>query len=497
MKHLKIAFFIILVTLCNGPKINSQTCPECMCGVQPSGSGFDPSDTLIGGRNKPARSDIGGSGSEGFFPILVALVQFSDESGTNSSDPDAWNPLQPPNYINSIISPNRISGSNWWNTYNSFSLSDYWHEFSRGKLHITGQAVSITLPNTIQWYISNGGIGKVNKDIYDALIQSGGINWGFYDKWSIIRKGEFSWAPDGRLDMLYTVFRTRVYEFLPELGGTASLETCEGHTNFEYTVSSNPLVKIRGTAVNDSIGSGVRVNGFGSSAKSKQIFLNIAAHEHGHYLFGLNHKPYSKMSIGSAVEFSLSPWDVVKLGYIKQKLVHYLTSIYNLYDYSSRYGGAGDSGEVLQVPISSDGKEFLLLANRRRVSEWDRRMSGDTLADHPWASLKNINPNYGRGLYIYHVKNGYNFPESVPLNDLDMECADGLWNWEATGITRPTILKPDSLTPVIRRVYPSYNNDNPDPAITGYVSGRDEMSAGAPGPCEFSRGSKDLFDPLR
>ena len=167
---LKIIFLLVFTSLVN--QAYSQSCTDCFCGTQSSATsiGFD---TLFGGRFKPSRSDIGGSPSnEDYFPVLIVFVQFSDEPYSYSSNPEAWNSGQPPNYINRMIDTVRRQTSNsWWDSYNGFAISDYWHEFSHGKLHIIGRAESIILSNSTSWYQSNGGGPKVNKDVYDILKQ--------------------------------------------------------------------------------------------------------------------------------------------------------------------------------------------------------------------------------------------------------------------------------------------------------------------------------------
>lgn len=135
---------------------SSQTCPECLCSTV-SGDYEDP-DSLIGGRYKPARTDIGGATTdEDEFKILVVFVQFQNEPYSYSTDPGAWNSGQAPNYINNLVKTTRAStSSSWWDSYNGYAISDYWHEFSRGKLHVYGQAEFIILSHEISYYNSLG-----------------------------------------------------------------------------------------------------------------------------------------------------------------------------------------------------------------------------------------------------------------------------------------------------------------------------------------------------
>lgn len=186
-------------------------------------------------------------------------------------------------------------------------------------------------------------------------------------------------------------------------------------------------------------------------------------------------------------EFSLSPWEVVKFGYNSREITNYSYPTYNLYDYSSRGTHGSDTNEVLQVPISADSSEFFLIANRRKVSDWDRRIGGDTMASDRWQFLKPVNADYGKGLYVYHIKDGYLVEEEPYNNDIDLECADGLWNFDTTGLQRKRI-NDLALVNVYARQYPSYNNDSPE-SNPGYTSGKDEISNAI----LFSPGSPDNF----
>ncbi|MEO7358323.1 MAG: T9SS type A sorting domain-containing protein [Ignavibacteria bacterium] len=417
--------------------------------------------------------------------------------------PNSWPARRPPNYLDSIVRFNRNSLTSWWDAYNGYDVSDYWHEFSRGKLHIRGKAYSIILPHDTGWYMQNGGHAKINKDIYDTLkyiVEDLTI----YDRWKYNSDGNFSYEQDERIDMLYMVFRERFRSptFSPQYYGFAALGPCEGADILnDYIVYQNgsTIIKVNGVQNTNNLetigkGSGVIIYGGGNSSYSRYIFLDLVTHEHGHYLFGYKHANYGKMSVGAGYgngwELGLSPWEVIKLKFVQQKIVNYSNPNYYLFDYSSRSGTAGDPGEVLQVPISSDGREFFLIANRRKVSQWDRRMGGDTLANDRWQYVKNINQENGKGLYIYHVTGGYEFlePFRAEESDVDLECADGLWKWESTGLFRQRVNK-DTTELVYDRTNPGYDNDSPNPSSSYGTNSKDEMSRGI----IFSRGSADVF----
>ncbi|MBL8008732.1 MAG: hypothetical protein JNJ56_14520, partial [Ignavibacteria bacterium] len=502
LKNIKILIFVIIVIILTQDSYSQMD----SCGTLPfSGESSSPS-TFIGGRYKPHRTDIGGSQTgEDYFPILVVYIQYQGETGGNfpgnPDSVDAWPAGRAPNFMSRTITKTRASNSSsWWDSYNGYDINDYWHEFSRGKLHVRGEAFSVMLPHTKAWYDSNGGQGKMNKDVFDYLSDSTNIDWTFYDKWTTVSEGSFLWEPDQLVDMIYMVFRSRINGYLGS-AGEASIGSIQGATSNQYTVyqSGSTLVKVQGGgfAINCS---GHRTEARADLIYCRHSFFGVSTHEHGHYLFGGEHETYSHMTAGQGGEFSLSPWEMIKLGYIQPQTVNYFNPTHLLYDYSSRYGTAGSTGEVLQVPITSDGTEFFLLANRRKVSTYDIRMSGDTLADDGSYFFKNVNPQFGKGLYIYHIKGGYEYGPG-DAKDMDLECADGLWNWVSTGLTRPPIWNQNGSVHIYKRSSVSYNNDTP--YVLSSLTSRDDISfrheptSNDVRTIWHSPGKADLFSPVQ
>jgi hypothetical protein len=257
--------------------------------------------------------------------------------------------------------------------------------------------------------------------------------------------------------MMYVTYRTRQSGTLSyDAYGWVPLFGAEGQTSQGYEVYSNSggTYKIYIDGSHSVDGSGLVVTGKGV-IPTRETFLGTMSHEHGHYLFGGGHVTYSKMAYGAGSEMSLSPWDMIKLNYIVPKTVNYSNPVHILGDYSSRGGTAGTTGEIIEIPGNSN--EMFLIANRRKVSDWDRRMSGDTLAyDEKNFLNPNVNPEYGKGLYIYHIQNDYEY--SGVTNKMDLECADGLWNWEQVGTSSPP-WGPNETHKVFKRMTPSYDND--------------------------------------
>lgn len=313
---------ILIIIICTIILIQDSFSQMDSCGTLPfSGESSSPS-TFIGGRYRPSRTDVGGSPSNeqlDYFPILVLFIQYQGETGGNypgNPDPvDAWPAGRAPNFMSRTITDIRASNSSsWWDSYNGYDINDYWHEFSRGKLHVQGEAYSVILQHTKGWYDSNGAQGKMNKDVFDYLKDSTNINWRFYDKWTTVSEGNFKWEPDQLVDMIYMVFRSRANGYLSS-AGEAGLGTIQGASNNLYTVyqSGSTLVKVQGGGFSINC-SGHRTEARADLIYCRHSFFGVSTHEHGHYLFGGAHETYSHMTAGQGGEFSLSPWEMIMTG---------------------------------------------------------------------------------------------------------------------------------------------------------------------------------------
>lgn len=100
-----------------------------------------------------------------------------------------------------------------------------------------------------------------------------------------------------------------------------------------------------------------------------------------------------------------SPFEKLKLGYLSDTLVNFVTSSnYSIADISSRTSDKN----VLKIPISTS--EYFLIENRRKVSTYDVKMLGDTSKTDPFK----FTGDYGKGVYIYHSNNtGIHYANNV------------------------------------------------------------------------------------
>lgn len=399
---------------------------------------------IIGGQHKPERTDYSGVPNDAVFRVLVVFVQFANDPGPHA---DYWPMNGSPTYLENVVSQfkNTNYGSSWWDAYSETSapLSDFWMEASRGHFHIVGKTVNVILPEEYTYYQTFGsrGIEKINDDIYAILQQDISIYWPDYDLWSKNGSG-FSYAPDGKVDMIYKVHRSHSPLMGMPAGGIAYLYNSysQGLNYKIYDDGNGTEIYINGNFGND--GSGLTMtpghgypendpNYFRYAPMQKTGVVSFSEHEHGHYIFGSGHQKYGKM-MGAGNEYGvdefLSPYESIRLGYMNS-IPAVLNSLNTIGDYSSR--NSNSIGQVLEIPIDGSN-EFFLIANRQRVSNYDRIMWGDTAHGDPY---RVINPEYGKGIYIYHAAPYYSgYPY---LSQIDNECADGLWNWDFSGYQHP------------------------------------------------------------
>ena len=436
----------------------------------------------FGGYMKPERTDYPGVPSDAYFPVLIVFVQFLNDPGP---DVDYWHKGEAPDYLDSLVANIKKypARGNWWDVYSESKepISDFWMEQSRGHLHIVGRAYSVVLDHEYTYYINNGGENRINDDIYKKL-NTMGIKWSDYDKWTLSHIGSntfFEYRPDGFVDMIYKIHRSHAQLVgMPE-GGICFLYPSYSQGD-NYLIDTVHNIYINGEPC--EMGSGITLTpgycgtegqaDFTPYAPLKKLdIVSFSSHEHGHYLFGLSHVNYGKMSgVGAPYGFDecLSPWESIRMGYMSPVDVHFTDSLYRIGDFSSRNDDT--TGQVLQVSINGTN-EFYLIASRRKVSTYDRIMAGDTAHSD---QNRDINPEYGKGVYIYHIYGGYYFPAQV-----DQECADGLYTWVQDGYRVPDWSTTQQVEYYVRTTV-SYDNDKSD-GIMDVADGKSIFTWFSPG----------------
>ncbi len=421
--------------------------------------------SVFRGSKKPNRTDSSGTAlapSTSYFPVLVVFVQFKNEA----SDPrNSWPQNSAPIYLGNVIAKEKNTTGNWWNWYDPDTevLSSHWMEISRGVFHVispvpdtvSNGAFSVVLPYEASHYDSLGVPGgelKINEDIWKSIRAQGLTDWRAFDRWKYNYSDGFFYYTDlgqgdGYVDMIYKIHKSRGAGGMVNYAGYNVLSWYSAGSEYLIDITNNIKINYG----NDFTGSGITVSFRGQLAQ----YVGTVGHEHGHQLFAPGgHSTYSRVSYGFGFDGFYSPSDMILNGYMSPTNVTFNTTN-NLGDYSSRSSGTGN---LLKVPIQGD--EYFLLASRNKYSKWDKVMGGDTAQ----IDLYNDNSEYGKGLYIYHVPNGLNFPIG-DISQQDLECADGLFEWEYAGqaaqqVIHDCFISGSSVWPYYKKKKVIYENDS-------------------------------------
>lgn len=404
---------------------------------------------------KPIRTDstfFGVTQNQAYFPVLIVFAEFQDDGNVSG-----WAHGSAPTYLDSMIaSPNDYSNpSDWWNAYSFYTqtFSAHWMEVSRGKLQVLGKAYYVLLSHNATYYSS---VDQINREIWDNLIAQGLTNWKPYDKWKDTTVGgerQFKNSPDGNVDMIYKIHKSNA-GVLPNATGYADL----GGSLRDTVDPANQIFVQNGY---DPTSSGLTVS-FGGT---KLDYIGSIGHEHGHYTYQYwSHMTYSRVSYGFGFDAFYSPGDMVLNNYMTPTEFTFASENYALGDFSARNSGPGN---ILTVPVQ--GEEFFMLTNRGNISPFDRTVLGDTGSSR----FYNTNPAYNKGLYVHHVVNGIHFPEDINDSIMDLESADGYWEWTFTGRHYRTVIPTcyqsgDFAWKYFKKSTPIYTNDpsaidNPNP----------------------------------
>lgn len=461
---------------------------ECNLGYS-SLVNWDPD--YLGGQWKPESIERYTTDPNAVFPVLVVFVQYKNDPGPDVSH---WHSNQAPGYINDVIHLTKKTSVNWWEAYdeNTETLSDYWMEVSRGKFHVTGQAVSVVLPYTADEYrlmYGAGGFSHAIDDMFNYLasLQGSQINWLNYDKWSKDSQGNWVYVPDGYADMLYISWRSQPDGIGMTHGQTPHPSCYHGDDHTVFNSGGQQVIVKNGGWPSEQHSTFMISPGHGGSGTSyfmysplnKWATISFSGHEHGHYLYAVRnfgwlggHQLYSKVNNYNGMEEFLSPYELIRLGYFTTQKVNFIsTPNYGINDWSSRDNFS--YSQILEVPIGDANRnEFFLISNRQKESYYDKIMWGDTAHGDPY---RGINPEYGKGIYIYHAYPGYvgqGYQWQVPI---DQECADGLFNWVQDGFKTPDWSNTQQIE-YFKKTDVSYSlNDLGGAPFTG-ASGRDGKS---------------------
>jgi hypothetical protein len=389
---------------------------------------------------------------ENYIRILIVYVMFDGE--TQESNNPVWpaNTTTGPSYKGTMLAQNKNAISDWWNAYNTETqtVSSWFCENSRGQTHVIGNEFFVKLLHNVDYYLTNYGSVQerekaINAEIYENLT-SQGVIWSNFDNWSYnVNTGQYSWGYDHNIDMIYKVHRYKYSNIFSQYAASGyALLGYGSNTNnqYIYDITQNGQVyHILGgfpdPSYSNNDGSGLTVVGNETSGVlSKMGAFSRLMHENGHYFFGCNHSNVGMM--GDVWDLSYCPYEKMALGYVTPITSNWENNGFQeviLDDYSARTSN-GNFILVVKMP----DREFII-ANRNKVSYWDRIMNGDV-------AYFGLDSYHGKGAYIYHnASNHFYYPNQA----IDIECADGLWKWVQTGYDAPDWFPSNYVLPVLVR----------------------------------------------
>ena len=348
-------------------------------------------DTTIANRGKHVTS-------KGELKVLFIFSQFSDDTTASKSWKFKNGDL--PNWGGNIINSSNIPN------FQSNNLSQYFYEMSFGNLMIYGDVYpKLVIPKYSQDKYKS--IAEVNYEILSNLDDE--IDYSQYDNWSKGDNYEFVKEKDGRVDMIFILYRNfedRLF-FDKKWTGAAHLYLTEDiNTNDGVKISTGRLD--RGSGIQSRRGK----SGF-------EYIKYVLAHEFGHFLFGAGHienvTNLALMTGGPVWNASrgMHSWEREKLDWIDYiDIPTDKNSAIIAKDYIT-------NGEAYRIKLSDS--EWYVIENHQKIS------------DNDWAQDK--------GIYIYHIKNPKHFPPKVTV-----KCADGNWDFKVDKINEQLIrVRPNPL----------------------------------------------------
>lgn len=240
-----------------------QQLSEEFCAME----GTTAASAQLGGIYKPA---------SGIFNVLVIYAQFTDDN-IDINNPN-WVKGQPPSFMNGTVD------ETWSSTPTSGSMTHYFNQMSFEQFKVIGKEVSVTMPQTMQWYYDNGFRSTYSMNKFAIETADAQVNYAEFDNWRYDSAYHHTNVSDNNVDMIFVVWRNKkdnigLWSGLSHLNGT--------------TANYSPFTVEGGTKTIQTgfeVGSGVTIiNGYYGTW---WVYRGMQ-HELGHRFFGDNdhHSP--------------------------------------------------------------------------------------------------------------------------------------------------------------------------------------------------------------
>jgi len=340
----------------------------------------------------------------GSFKTLVVLCKFSDDNFDLSPYTNLW-----PHTLNSMPDwGSNIISSTVQTSYPNPSISGYYKLMSNGLFNVFGDVVYYQPEHNQDYYSIASGkhIGYLTEEILTAINQAPyNINFADYDN-----------DGDGFVDMIQICFR---FANISALDGS-TYQGIAGLTGNRETFGSGTTLSFDGKLIKASKwGSGT----FQSGVTDLHGGLPVILHEFGHYLFGSSLNGYTHLygvhhfglMDGDGGSSLMNAYERDILGWIGPIDIEAETLNISLTD-------AFANGNIFKIKIpGSNPVQYYYLEKRQ----------GSNYYENSWKSY-NEGPlmSPGTGLLISKTLNPQLFGKP-----LDIECADGRWDWKRSGYT--------------------------------------------------------------
>jgi M6 family metalloprotease-like protein len=321
--------------------------------------------------------------SKGELRTLIINVIFKDDT-TKESEGWKFNKTELPSWSKTLL--NKTTELNF--PYQN--LTQYFYEMSSGNFMFYGDVYpKVVVPKYDQSHYKS--IAEVNSEILTRLDNE--IDYSKFDNWSKGKDGKYISIPDGKVDMIFILYRNFENKLFFNKGWTGI-----AHLYLSEDIETDDGVKISTGRLDK--GSGIQSRGGYNGFNYTKYVL---AHEFGHFLFGAFHientTNLALMTGGPVWNASrgMHSWERNKLGWMNYKEVSInKNSQIELGDYTT-------TSEAARIKLTEN--EWYVLENHQQLSNND------------WAKSK--------GLYVYHVENVKGFYPKITV-----KCADGNWDFK-------------------------------------------------------------------
>lgn len=400
---------------------------------------------ITGGKKKTA---------SGTLRILVIFVRFKDDTRTNSI---IWpNATVLPAWASTLVDDEIPSN----NVYQNINLSNFFDRESGGNgngtlgdFQVIGDIYYITTDENKSYYSSDAAVNQHVLSKLDAT-----VNYKKYDNWKFMVGGKdyvHDYLPynpttgtggDGYLDHIFIFWRdysiTYWARYGASLGGYASIETTYNSISDGVTIRSGD-----GSTQLDMLNKG------GTLEQSSRPIM-VSAHEYTHFLFGgggnidahfdgpAGHGGDPGANIGNISRFALMTcgevygmcaYEKYRLGWLEPTCISSNSSSTYLYD-------THRNNTAIMIPLrynsSGDLVESYFIENFQTTNSYS--------GANPFKTKSLFNYTFTNGILVYHIEEeDLDYPTKTVI---DLECADGLWDWAlSAGTSTPSDRTDDVL----------------------------------------------------